>query len=139
MRKKIDLEGDFEFFSGERIGSILLLGMKQDFMFHVTNMSAKASFFDYLDMVSQNDTLKVIVILGSPGKTGRDEYKDFYTQVIQTILDVSAVYKMFNAVDQLILKIIGMNQVVILGCSQDIGGIGKGKGRRHSEADVLQN
>ena len=74
MRKKIDLEGDFEFFSGERIGSILLLGMKRDFMSQVTNLSAKTIFFDYLDMVSQNDSLKVIVILGSPGKTGRDEY-----------------------------------------------------------------
>ena len=113
MRRKINLEGDFEFFSGERIGSVLLLGMKRDFMFHVTNLSAKTIFFDYLDMVSQNDSLKVVVILGSPGKTGRNEYKEFYTQVIQTILDVSAVYKMFNAVDQLILKIIGMNQIVI--------------------------
>ena len=113
MRKKINLEGDFEFFSGERIGSILLLGMKRDFMFHVTNLSAKTIFFDYLDMVSRNDSLKVVVILGSPGKTGRNEYKEFYTQVIQTILDVSAVYKMFNAVDQLILKIVEMNQIVI--------------------------
>jgi len=113
MRRKINLEGDFEFFSGERIGSILLLGLKRGFMFHVTNLSAKTIFFDYLDMVSQNDSLKVVVILGSPGKTGRNEYKEFYTQVIQTILDVSAVYKMFNAVDQLILKIIEMNQIVI--------------------------
>jgi hypothetical protein len=59
MRRKINLEGDFEFFTGERIGSILLLGLKQDFMFHVTNLSAKTIFFDYLDMVSQNDSLKV--------------------------------------------------------------------------------
>jgi enoyl-CoA hydratase/carnithine racemase len=53
------------------------------------------------------------VIWGSPGKSGRNEYQEFYTQVIQSILDVSAVYKMFNAVDQLILKIVELNQIVI--------------------------
>jgi len=115
MRKKINLEGDSEFFSGEQIGNILLLGLKQNLMSQVTNLSAKSIFFDYLDRVSQDDSLKVVVILGSPGKTGRDEYKEFYTQVIQSILDVSAVYKMFNAVDQFILKIIEMNQIVIHG------------------------
>jgi len=113
MRRKINLEGDFEFFSGERIGNILLLGLKPNFMLQVTNLDAKTIFFDYLDRVSESDSLKVVVIRGFPGKTGRHEYKEFYAQVIQSILDVSAVYKMFNAVDQLILKIIEMNQIVI--------------------------
>ena len=113
MRRKINLEGDFEFFSGERIGNILLLGLKPNFMLQVTNLGAKTIFFDYLDRISESGSLKVVVIRGFPGKTGRHEYKEFYTQVIQSILDVSAVYKMFNAVDQLILKIMEMNQIVI--------------------------
>ena len=113
MRRKIDLEGDYEFFSGERIGNILLLSLKQNLMSKVTNLGAKTMFFDYLDLVSENDSLKVVVIWGSPGKTGRNEYKEFYTQVIQSILDVSVVYKMFNAVDQCILKILELNQIVV--------------------------
>ncbi len=113
MRRKINLEGDYEFFSGERIGNILVLGLKQNFMLEATNLNAKTMFFDYLDLISESDSLKVIVIWGSPAKTGRNEYKEFYTQVIQSILDVSAVYKMFNAVDQFIIKIIGMNQIII--------------------------
>ena len=113
MRRKINLEGDYEFFSGKRIGNILLLGLKQNLMLQLTNMVAKTMFFDYLDRISESDSLKVVVIWGSPGKTGRNEYQEFYTQVIQSILDVSAVYKMFNAVDQLILKIVELNQIVI--------------------------
>jgi len=113
MRRKINLEGDYEFFSGEIIGDVLVVGLKQDLMFQVTNLSAKTFFFNYLDRVSQNDALKAVVILGSPRKTGRNEYTEFYTQVIQSILDISAVYKMFNAVDQIILKFVEMNQMVI--------------------------
>ena len=113
MRRKINLEGDYDFFSGQKIGNILLLGLKQNLMFQVTNLGAKTMFFDYLDLVSESDSLKVVVIWGYPGKTGRNEYKEFYTQVIQSILDVNAVYKMFNAVDQCILKIIEMSQIVI--------------------------
>ena len=113
MRRKINIDGDYEFFSGERIGNILLLGLKHNLMLQITNLDAKRMFFDYLDLVSKSESLKVVIIWGSPGKTGSDEYKEFYTQVIQSILDVSAAYKMFNAVDQFILKIIGMNQIVI--------------------------
>ena len=74
MRRKIDLEGDYEFFSGEKIGNILLLSLKRNLMVQVTNLSAKSIFFDYLDRVSQDESLKVVVIWGSPGKTGRNEY-----------------------------------------------------------------
>ena len=113
MRRKINIDGDYEFFSGERIGNILLLGLKHNLMLHITNLGAKRMFFDYLDLISENESLKVVVIWGAPGKTGSQEYKEFYTQVIQSILDISAVYKMFNAVDQFILKIMAMNQIVI--------------------------
>ncbi|MBW2336935.1 MAG: enoyl-CoA hydratase/isomerase family protein [Deltaproteobacteria bacterium] len=113
MRRKINLEGDYDFFSGQKIGNILLLGLKKNLMFQVTNLGAKTMFLDYLDLVSGSDSLKVVVIWGYPAKTGRNEYKEFYTQVIQSILDVNAVYKMFNAVDQCILKIIEMSQIVI--------------------------
>lgn len=113
MRRKIDIDGDYEFFSGEHIGNILFLGLKPNLMLHITNLGANKMFFDYLDLVSRIASLKVIVLWGSPGKTGSNEYKDFYTRVIQSILDVSAVYKMFNTVDQFIIKIISMNQIVI--------------------------
>jgi enoyl-CoA hydratase/carnithine racemase len=113
MRRKINIDGDYDFFSGEQVGNILLLGLKPNLMLHITNLDANRVFFDYLDLISRIESLKVIVLCGSPVKTGSNEYKDFYTQVIQSILDVSAVYKMFNAADQFILKIIAMNQIVI--------------------------
>ena len=113
MRKKIDIDGDYDFFSGEQVGNILLLGLKPNLMHHIANLGANRMFFDYLDLVSRIESLKVIVLWGSPVKTGSNEYKDFYSQVIRSILDISAVYKMFNAADQFILKIIAMNQIVI--------------------------
>ena len=77
MRRKINLEGDYEFFSGKRIGNILLLGLKQNLMLQLTNMVAKTMFFDYLDRISESDSLKVVVIWGSPGKRDAMNIRNF--------------------------------------------------------------
>ncbi len=113
MKKILDIEGTFGFFSGEIVGDILLLDLEKNIMFQAADLKAKTVFFDYLDFVSKSDALKVVVIQNSPNKTGRNEYIEFYNQVIQKKMDISGVHKLFNAVDQFILKIREMNQIVI--------------------------
>lgn len=113
MKKKLDLEGTFGFFSGEIVGDILLLSFEENLMQQVTNLKTTTAFFDYLDRVSESDSLKVVLILSSPNNRGRSEYVEFFNQVIQTKSDICAVLRMFNAFDQCILKIQQMNQIVI--------------------------
>ncbi len=113
MKKILDLEGTFGFFSGEIVGDILLLDLEKNIMSQATDLKAKTVFFDYLDLVSESDSLKVVVIQNSPNKTGRNEYIEFYNQIVQSKLHISVVHKLFNAVDQFILKIREMNQIVI--------------------------
>jgi len=113
MRKILDLEGTFGFFSGEIVGNILLLSFEENLMQQATNLNAKIAFFDYLDLVSESDSLKVVVIQNSPNKTGRNEYVEFFNQVVQRKSDIGDVHRLFNAIDQGILKIQEMNQIVI--------------------------
>jgi 2-(1,2-epoxy-1,2-dihydrophenyl)acetyl-CoA isomerase len=82
-------------------------------MQQATNLNAKTAFLDYLDRVSENDSIKIVLILSSPNKPGRNEYIEFFNLVIQSKLNISDIHKMFNAVDQFILKIREMNQIVI--------------------------
>ncbi len=82
-------------------------------MFQATELEAKATILDYLDLVSRDDTIKVILILNSPHTTGSEEYIEFYNQVLQSKLDTNAALKMLNAVDQFILKLREMDQLII--------------------------
>ena len=113
MKRKIDLESDFEFFKGEIIGSVLVLNLKDNLMIRATNLEIKSTMLDYLDQLSRTEAIKVLLVVSSPNKTGREEYCQFYNQVIQSALDINTVHKLFHAVDDLILKIKDINQIVI--------------------------
>ena len=113
MKRKIDLESDLDFFKGEIIGSILVLSFKDNLMFRATSLEAKSTILDYLDQLSRTNAIKVVLVVSSPNKAGREEYCRFYNQVIQSSLGVNAVHKLFHAVDDLILKIKEINQIVV--------------------------
>ncbi len=113
MKRKIDLESDFDFFKGEIIGTVLVLNFKDNFMFRATSLETKSTILDYLDQLSRTDAIKVLLLVSSPKKAGKEEYSKFYNQVIQSVLDINAVHKLFHAVDDLILKIKEINQIVI--------------------------
>ncbi len=74
MKKKLNIEGTFNFFSGELIENILLLRFRENLMFHATDLEVKITILDYLDLVSRDDTIKVILILNSPHMSGSEEY-----------------------------------------------------------------
>lgn len=113
MKRKIDLEDDFDFFKGEIIGKVLVLNFKDNLMFRATSLETKSTILEYLDQLSRTDAIKVMLAVSSPQKAGREEYSKFYNQVIQSALGVNAVHKLFHAVDDLILKIKEINQIVV--------------------------
>ena len=113
MRRRFDLAGDFDFYTGEIIDNILLLNLKDKIMFRATNLKAKSVILDYLDQVSRTDSIKVLLIVSYPKKSGREEYFEFFNQVANAVVDFNAVYKLFHAVDDIILKLKEINQIVI--------------------------
>jgi len=113
MRRRFDLAGDFDFYTGEIIDNILLLNLKDKIMFRATNLKAKSVILDYLDQVSRTDSIKVVLIVSYPKKSGREEYFEFFNQVANAVIDFNAVYKLFHAVDDIILKLKEINQIVI--------------------------
>jgi 2-(1,2-epoxy-1,2-dihydrophenyl)acetyl-CoA isomerase len=113
MGKKLNIERTFNFFSGELIENILLLRFRENLIFHATNLKDRNTILKYLDLVSRDDTIKVILILNSPQMASSEEYIEFYNQVFQSKLDTNAALKMLHAVDQFILKLRQMDQLVI--------------------------
>jgi 2-(1,2-epoxy-1,2-dihydrophenyl)acetyl-CoA isomerase len=113
MRRRFELTGDFGSFTAETEGDVLVLNLQDKLMLRVSNLQTKSVVLDYLDQVSANKTIKVILIVSFPKKSGRQEYIEFFNRVIQSGSELNAVYKLFHAVDDLILKLKEVNQMVI--------------------------
>ena len=113
MKRDIKIEGSYDFFSGEKIDNVLVLRFEENLMLYVTELRAKITILNYLDRVSRDDTIKVILLLFSPHMKGSDEYIEFYKQVLESKLDITAALKMLHAVDEYILKLREISQLVI--------------------------
>ena len=113
MKKDQTLDEKCDFFSAKRIEHIVMIRFKENLLFYASDLSAKEKVMEYLDLVSESESIKAIVILGFPYKNGCEEYLEFYRQVFETKLGQQAIHRMYNAVNQLISKIVNLNKIVI--------------------------
>ncbi len=113
MRKMSALEGDYDFFSAKMVEDIVILNLKENILLQATNLTAKYSLLEYLELVSKSNAIKVVLIIGSPQKRGREEYIRFYRQVMERELDRHAINRLYNAVDQFMLKLVDFNKMIV--------------------------
>ena len=106
-------EQNSEFFSTEQNKNIAIIRFKGHFLYSTTDLSSRDKLLDYLDRISKNESIKVIVIFSSPEKTGSEEFLDFYRQILKSELGVNAIHRMFNVVDQFILQLVNLNKIVV--------------------------
>lgn len=107
------LDVDHDLFSGKRTEEIVVLSFKERPILHVTDLSKKQALFNYLDLVSSHDEIKVVLIMGAPIKLGRKEYIEFYRKIIRSGLNQMQVERFYNAVSQFVLKLAGLNKIVV--------------------------
>ena len=113
MEKNHGLDEECEFFSAQRLEHIVVIRFKENLLFYASDLSAKEKVMDYLDLVSENDSIKVLVILGFPYKRGCEEYLEFYRQVFEAKLGQQPINRMYNAFNQLISKIANLTKIVV--------------------------
>jgi enoyl-CoA hydratase/carnithine racemase/nucleotide-binding universal stress UspA family protein len=112
-QKKRDLSVQSDFFSATRHQDVVLMNFHENLLLHAANLSARDRLLDYLEQVSNTRDVNVVVFIGSTQKTGREEYIGFYNQILDAHIDRNSIHKMFNAIDQLILKIVDLDKFVI--------------------------
>jgi enoyl-CoA hydratase/carnithine racemase/nucleotide-binding universal stress UspA family protein len=113
LQKKLDLSVKSDFFSAARHQNVVLLHFHENLLLHAANLNARDKLLDYLEQVSNTRDINVLVFIGSEQKTGRDEYMGFYNQILDEQIDRHSIHKMFNAIDQLILRIVDLDKFVI--------------------------
>ena len=102
-----------DFYLVERMDDLVILRLGKNFLFESIALAINNPLLDVFDHISKNDEVKVLVIINCPEKTGNDEYIDFCQDAIATEFDFKSIHRMCNFFDQLILKIVGLNKVVV--------------------------
>jgi 2-(1,2-epoxy-1,2-dihydrophenyl)acetyl-CoA isomerase len=100
-------------FSAQGLGEIVELKFTSNPMLKLTDLQAKVELLDYLDMLCMNPDIRVVILHSNPEKSGREEYKTFYQNLLKSRVNRDALCRMYNAVNQFILKILELNQVTI--------------------------
>ncbi len=100
-------------FSARQMEDVILLQFHDKFLLRTTDLSNRDQILDYLEGISKNDRIKVLIIFGSPEKTGCQEYMDFYHLVMESDMGIDAIHRMYNVINQLILKIVRLDKIVI--------------------------
>ena len=101
------------FYSFESRDDIALLKLGKNFLFESIDLSGSNRLFDVIDKISKSDAIKALIIINCSEKIGCEEYIDFCRHAIDTEFDRRSIQIMCNVFDQLILKIVGLNKVIV--------------------------
>jgi 2-(1,2-epoxy-1,2-dihydrophenyl)acetyl-CoA isomerase len=115
-----NLEVDHELFSGESLGDIAVLTFKEKPLLHVTDLGIKKALFDYLDLIACCKKIRVLLIKQAPVKMEHAEYIKFYKSMIKSGFRHRPLERMYNAVGQLVSKLVGLDKMVVYADSGDV-------------------
>lgn len=113
MENETGFDRDHDDFSAKKIEDIIIFRFKGNLLLRATDLRAMFAILNYLNLVSENNSIKVLVIFGSPQETSFKEIVQFHRRVLETGLDEGSIRRMYNAIDQFILRIMGLNKIVI--------------------------
>jgi len=113
MEKNPNFDLQCDFFSARRLEDVVVLRFKKNLLLHATDFSFRDKVLGYFDLVSGNDSIKVVVIISSSEKRGSEEYFDFFHQALKQKWNRFPVHRMHNVFAQVIMKILSLNQIVI--------------------------
>lgn len=107
------LEADFELFAAEARDGVVLIRLKKDLMHRAMDLNARDALLDYLNVVDRDPEIRAAVIMGSPDKTGSEEYFRFYDRLLKTEMDRNAIHRLYNVIDQIVLALAELDKIVV--------------------------
>ena len=104
-----------DLFSSERIEDVEVLTFHRHLLHNLTDLTAKTQLFNYLDSVSQNPNIRVLLVMAAPRRLDKEEYLAFYREFLgsATAADQTLLKRLYNGLNQFILKIYNLNPFVI--------------------------
>lgn len=113
MKKGSFPEETQDFFSTECLGNVIVIRFRGNLLHMAADLNARNKLLNLFDRVEKEDSIKVVVMLFSGERIGRQELLEFYQHIFTSKMGIDSIHRMFNIVDQVILKIVGLNKTVI--------------------------
>jgi len=107
-----DAEVKDNFFSSRIIDGVLIVDFRKNLLIHRISLNDRDTFFSYLDSIASYDPVKVIILHSYLEETGHKEYMNFF-HCLKSGSDFLDLHRLCNIYASLILKIIGLNKIVI--------------------------
>ncbi|GAU09706.1 enoyl-CoA hydratase/isomerase family protein [Desulfoplanes formicivorans] len=108
-----DYTRDSEYFSASQQGDVVTFRFKQNRLMHASLFEAKNAVLGYLEEVSRADAVKVVIIMGNAGHDDCDQYRSVCSMIRSGELPETAILRMFRAVDQLMLTLVGSSTMFV--------------------------
>jgi enoyl-CoA hydratase/carnithine racemase len=112
-------QGDFNFFSTHLDGDILHLRFKKNLLEHLADLSKRDMIFNFANQISKSGNVKVILINSDFREAGCEAYTQFFLKEKRT-RDLIDLHKVCNITSQLVLGLMGLDQVVIHACQGNV-------------------
>ena len=113
MQSKTEFDQTHVFFSAKRIDDIAIVRLNEHLLFSAADSKAKWPLFDYLDLVSKAEKIKVLLIMSPSQETGCKEYIRFFHKAIADDFDRRMVERLYNAINQFILKMVSLDKLTV--------------------------
>jgi len=113
MKDKSKTSISHDYFSGSNVDQVAILEFLKTPLVRTADMNAKEALFEYLDLVSEDKSVKVLLIISSPHKMSKDNYIRFIRQLAKNGLDQKYISRLYNAINQIIMRIVGFNKIVL--------------------------
>jgi len=113
MEEETTLKDQQGCYTLSKSGDIAILRLGKDFLLESIDLSGANRLFEVIELISQSNEIKVLVVLNCPEKIGCEEYIDFCRQAINAEVDRKSIHRLCNIFDRLILEIASLNKLVI--------------------------
>lgn len=119
MAKPFELEGDFTFFSAEKMEDIVVLRFRDNMFRDAVSLEKRDALLTFLDRLSSSGEVKVLVVESSMEKPGCEEYIDFFHRGRQR-WERYTIRRFCNILNHFILSLAGLNKIVVHTCRGDL-------------------
>ena len=100
-------------FTADQIGPVARIRFKGNLIRQLTDLNLKEGIFKYLHRIRDTRAVRVVLLVGNPEKIKRREMMAFLGELTGDGANVNRIARVYNAVNQLVLFIRGLNKLVL--------------------------
>lgn len=113
MKNRSEFDISYESFQATLKDDIATLRFHRDFLLRTTDLENRDRVLDYLDRIGRSRKIRVLIVAGAPDSKGRDEFIEFFKRARAGGADMIRTHRMYNVINQLILKVVKLDKFVI--------------------------